>query len=741
MSFSDLAARYATSLQTFSPILIVSTTALAVIALRPVRLRGEHARRWFAWTFAALAIIWAAALSWIGDDAFISFRYARNLAEGHGLVFNLGEKVEGYTNFLWTVLFAPLIKLGLDPAQTSIVMSIACYLGVIALTWRFLSPRARPADTIPLAPIVLAASYVFASYATSGLETMFGALLVVAAFSAARAERPLLAGALGIAATMAHPDHAIFYAGLGLTLMIHRRRIAPLVLYALPFALVFVPYYAWRTHYYGDFFPNTYYAKSGDLWYAEQGVRYLLINIVAAGLTLCLPLALVQAFRERRTWLGTYALIVLPVYFTYLVKIGGDFMFGRLLVPVLPFVFVLVASALDAAKELKHRLRVAVAILALGLATVPNGVIEAGEIYEHVADERTFYRLRSFAPIRLGNSLFRLANSLREVFSESTREPRIATGNVGILGYYTGFPLIDDFGLTDPVVAQMELAERGRTGHEKLSSPGNIVAQDADLSVLRVYPRPFDALTTAKITDMRYALAKYDRPFIDSWKMHADVEVVDFVGFLDRFSASSNRKRRECQLWFLEQYYFAHNDDPSRLQRVRNDFVAKESSWAPLEELLLVGEPPDDRWRPIPVEDFDTHRLDWAPTGTAFSATDRKSPGQGFIYGQSKRFASSYARADGDAAVGDWLSSPFTVTGEAITFQLGGGQSPKVRIELVHDGDVVRRAWGCNSEIMGRRIWNVESLKGKDVRLRLIDASTKSWGHLLVDTIAQWQRR
>jgi hypothetical protein len=126
MSFSDLALRYGTSLLTYSPILLVSTTTLAVIALRPMRLRSERARRRFAWTFALLAIVWAAALSWIGDDAFISFRYARNLAEGHGLVFNVGERVEGYTNFLWTVLFAPLIKLGIDPAQASIVMCIAC---------------------------------------------------------------------------------------------------------------------------------------------------------------------------------------------------------------------------------------------------------------------------------------------------------------------------------------------------------------------------------------------------------------------------------------------------------------------------------------------------------------------------------------------------------------------------------------------------------------------------------------
>ncbi|MGB7063098.1 MAG: hypothetical protein WBF13_12190, partial [Candidatus Zixiibacteriota bacterium] len=45
-------------------------------------------------------------LRFVCDDAFISFRYAKNFVEGHGLVYNIGEKVEGYSNFLWTLLLS-----------------------------------------------------------------------------------------------------------------------------------------------------------------------------------------------------------------------------------------------------------------------------------------------------------------------------------------------------------------------------------------------------------------------------------------------------------------------------------------------------------------------------------------------------------------------------------------------------------------------------------------------------------
>ena len=65
--------------------------------------------------FAAFALMHVLNLNSILDDAFISFRYAENLVNGHGLVFNPGERVEGYTNFLWVIFSTIPIALGLDP--------------------------------------------------------------------------------------------------------------------------------------------------------------------------------------------------------------------------------------------------------------------------------------------------------------------------------------------------------------------------------------------------------------------------------------------------------------------------------------------------------------------------------------------------------------------------------------------------------------------------------------------------
>src|SRR5690242_18166607 len=83
---------------------------LVLYALWRTALRRERERRVAAWAMLAIAALAGTALvverASVFDDAFISFRYVRNLLDGHGLVWNVGERVEGYTNFLWVMLVA-----------------------------------------------------------------------------------------------------------------------------------------------------------------------------------------------------------------------------------------------------------------------------------------------------------------------------------------------------------------------------------------------------------------------------------------------------------------------------------------------------------------------------------------------------------------------------------------------------------------------------------------------------------
>jgi len=83
--------------------------------------------------FALFALFMLGLGVCVQEDAFISFRYASNLIQGHGLVYNVGERVEGYTNFLWTLLLAGGMALGADPVPLSRFLGIGFAL-VLLLT-------------------------------------------------------------------------------------------------------------------------------------------------------------------------------------------------------------------------------------------------------------------------------------------------------------------------------------------------------------------------------------------------------------------------------------------------------------------------------------------------------------------------------------------------------------------------------------------------------------------------------
>jgi len=126
--------------------------------------------------FCAYGLFQVISHAWCSDDAFISFRYAQNLIDGNGLVYNVGERVEAYTNFLWTILIALGILVFTEPVLYSQVLSILFYMGTvfifIALTFRLSkeSKNKYPLP-IPVAAFMLLVHHEFHIFATSGLET------------------------------------------------------------------------------------------------------------------------------------------------------------------------------------------------------------------------------------------------------------------------------------------------------------------------------------------------------------------------------------------------------------------------------------------------------------------------------------------------------------------------------------------------------------------------------------------
>jgi hypothetical protein len=104
--------------------------------VNPARPRTAPALAFALGAVPLAVLIWRFAF--VCDDAYISFRYSRHVAEGHGLVYNLSESppVEGYSNLLWVLWIAPFERLGLRPELASCATSIVCALLLLALVLR-----------------------------------------------------------------------------------------------------------------------------------------------------------------------------------------------------------------------------------------------------------------------------------------------------------------------------------------------------------------------------------------------------------------------------------------------------------------------------------------------------------------------------------------------------------------------------------------------------------------------------
>ena len=315
-----------------------------------------------SWRCAGLALAllpWLALLAWLAsasifltDDAFISFRYARNLLDGHGLVFNPGERVEGYTNFLWLVELAALWgAFGWRPEAAATWLSAACTVGALAtMLWWIVRLQGSSRGLVAwLATGLVCSSATFAKWTSGGgLETrqftLFAvlavALLTVATVGRAaprprRARGMLCAASFCLAAaSLTRPEGVLLAAccfawhaaqsKLGGGGFWPRR--SELACVAGPFLAVVASHFLFRWAYYGEWLPNTYYAKHVGAWY-EAGLPYLAAAALETGLYLLLPLAALAAVWQWRRARGLA--LALPIvcvlsHMAYVARIGGD---------------------------------------------------------------------------------------------------------------------------------------------------------------------------------------------------------------------------------------------------------------------------------------------------------------------------------------------------------------------------------------------------------------------------------
>ncbi|HMI90970.1 MAG TPA: hypothetical protein VK509_06380, partial [Polyangiales bacterium] len=587
-----------------------------------------------ALAFAALAAFFSARYFYnVVDDALISVHYGENLAQGHGAVFNVGERVEGYTNFLWmlvsALLYWPARALGVELVHALVAVNVAVAASVVGMVL-LLSRRLWPGRVWPAvaATGLTALDNGYGVWAVLGLEkhfVAFWALLALLLASKGEARSWPRIGLCIACAMLTRPDGGLFAVALlgsgglalwwsgGGQLAIGRPPSwRALWLAAGVWVGVYAAYYVWRYSYYGYPLPNTFYLKVGgsklDAW--DRGVGYLKdflsIRAYVPALGLLALAGLAQPL-VRALWLWAAAHVL---YITY---VGGDFYPGhRFFIAIVPALALLVGQLVFQLEWLAERVlhgsrsrivarHALIAAVACGL----TGVVAVRGL------QRGPYRteIATWGPVVERNYRY-----MRWVRDHVPPGSSMVVGDIGSAGHYAGLFVYDFYGVIDPTIAHQDVATLGKNkaGHEKMGTA-------------------------------EYFLPK--RPTLIKW------------GYL-RGELYANG-------------YYARGDIPLEL--------GAEGLWQ--------LDPLRDRGRFLPETKLSFTRRDakYALSGDAFTGWPRynNAPHQQWVEGQFGSYVSSFHPQRGDAATGSFTTPPFVLVGDLLTVRVAGGYDPeRLAVEL-----------------------------------------------------------
>jgi len=509
------------------------------------------------------------------DDAFITFRYARNEASGEGLVFNPGERVEGYSNFLFAQILSFLIASGLAgfphglliwAKALGLLSGLLCVV-VVQRTASLIGPRNNlPLVVTMLSAILLCASPQFIAWTVGGLETCFCALLVALAqyfnlrlLLNRKDDGPnhsrlyALAGLFFLLASLTRPEIPILFAAAFLTTVTHfirkRRRLRSLLPGLAVYLVPYAGFITWRYCYYGDIFPNTFYAKAtggGEAQLAD-GLRYFgfgIATVLGPLLLLCLvPLLLrprvTQKSSEERElprrnvnaigdadksalsslrlsrqvyWFLLWQLVAMSIFIIYC---GGDWMGSyRLFVPIMP---ALVLMAQFGAGSLFVKLgassRGEVARRRFSVAVVL--VIIAVFAY-HIADVMLLAAKPSGLASRdlFNREYYAVAKMMHQRIPSNAT---VALGEAGLIPYYSGVRVIDMRGLTDRYIAHL----KGKA-HAKFKP-------------MYVFRRKPDYILLVDVMGRTWCEHNYENMLLDHKVLYDDYRLVEAPDMLDAF--------------------------------------------------------------------------------------------------------------------------------------------------------------------------------------------------------------
>ena len=765
-------------------------------------------------------LAWLTSVSWfLTDDAFISFRYARNLLNGHGLVFNVGERVEGYSNFLWVLELAAVWRvLDIPPERAAPWLSALFTAGTLALMlwWIARLPRLRMRGLVSwMALALVCGSATFAVWTSAGgLETRqftFFIVLAVACLSLYRNRRlGLLAASVSLAlASLTRPEGPLiaaccfaWFGALQLldTLSALRRATEPqsvslrtaiaatagridwrgLLCLIAPFAVIVGAHFLFRYAYYGEWLPNTYYAKHVRPWY-ESGFKYLFAAALETGLYLLIPLAwgaMRGRWRDARD--GAYALILLIVaaHMLYLAHIGGDhfefrpldFYWPLLAVPAAEGIARLGAWIADKLRHMRTTIQEGVSQIRLSSDSTPPH--STNPIWARLCALLMFVPALFYANAMQGAILFEA-----EKLDAHHWATHIELGerNAGWL-------------LAAPGMKALTAVSNDLRGALIRQGVGIRFAEHREFAARRIWQyQPYENMKRGIIPDD--AVMAAITTGIPIYYL-SDLTVIDMLGLTDAaiartpFKSESNSERymahdRSPQPGYLEGrgvnilvHRAAHTTEQA-LDRAQYAVQVGANLWMPfdssdaqwafsrfsgqtiyssatgLTETHSTAQDHNQILHPGGslaferlIDNFESDRAEgngWRIEGDAVTnhADFEIYYRQGTISGNiGPGFLTSYHPNRDYVPTGSATSPKFVVEADRyLAFLIAGGKGDGVGVRLLSDGEEAAVWRGQNTEQFMPIIYPLADVAGKTLQLQLFDNESGAWGHIMLDHV------
>jgi arabinofuranosyltransferase len=451
--------------------------------------------------FVLLGLYAVVSRMWAAEDAYITFRYIDNLLHGYGLVYNVGDRVEGFTHPLWLFLITIPAWLGVSVRAGALLISlILSGISLYLLAFRDRDSQGN-AIAVPLGLALVLTHTGFRDFSVSGLEFPLVCLLLVCFYQSYKQNdllgRPWLHGSLLACLYLTRPELILlilsFYVVLAWQVMeAYRNRAGggfaklwkEIARFSAPIFVLAGGYHLFRYVYYDAFFPNTYYAKDGLGAYWSAGITYFLhfwhYSPILLTAVLAWAILIITRPDVRRDYLGSQPRVVMlaqaGLLSIYVMRLGGDFMAYRFMLPAMMILVVLLNDLVRYLPMTEQRTRSIGAVLLTATALLVVFPISAPQSQGYIADERQVYDLyhpayRALFDEPVEHKWYKQGMGLRESQERIGYPISVVDGNIGYFGFAAGpkVTIVDMYGLVDREVARTRPPgrERGRPGHER----------------------------------------------------------------------------------------------------------------------------------------------------------------------------------------------------------------------------------------------------------------------------------